>query len=484
MYLDETDDLFFTRDGTDRSAVLRRAESALAGYDDGELFLEYCRAESLVWDDGRLRAATFDTARGFGLRVVSGESVGFAHGNEISEQALAGAHARLESVREDGTHGASGTNTGTAAGTQSAGRNRALYPSDDPTAALGFLEKRRLVERIDTWIRAHDARVRQVTVSLGDSWQAIQIVRLGEARAADIRPLVRLSVSVVLEQNGRRETGSYGYGGRGILTDFTDEAQWRHCAETAVAQAAVNLEAAPAPAGSFPVVLHSGWPGILLHEAIGHGLEGDFNRKGLSAFSNLMGERIAGAGVTVVDDGTLAGRRGSLSIDDEGTASERTVLVEDGILVGYMQDRLNARLTGTRSTGNGRRESYACLPMVRMTNTYMLAGDTEPADLISRVADGIYAVSFGGGQVNITNGDFTFSCTEAYRIRNGKVAEPVKGATLIGNGPKALLKISAIGNDFALDPGVGTCGKDGQSVPVGVGQPSLLLDEMTVGGTA
>lgn len=473
MYLEETDALFFERSGTDGGALVRGARDILTGYDDGELFLEHCRSESLTWDDGRLRHASFDTQQGFGLRVVAGEETGFAHGNEISVRSLRRAGEALATI----------PTTGRRAEASAPGRNLALYPDNDPTEDLSFQSKRELVEAIDGYIRSREPLVRQVTVSLLAEHQVIQVVRADGERRADIRPLVRLSVSVVLERNGRRESGVYGIGGRGIAGEILTDSACRAAGDEALRQARVNLESVAGPAGSYPVVLGGGWPGILLHEAIGHGLEGDFNRKGLSAFSRLMGERVASRGVTIVDDGTLPGRRGSLSVDDEGTPSSRTVLVEDGILTRYMQDRTNARLCGAQSTGNGRRESFASPPMVRMTNTYMLGGEDDPKELISRVSDGVYAVSFGGGQVNITNGDFTFNCVEAYRIRNGRIAEPLKGASLIGNGPQALTKVSGIGNDFALDPGIGTCGKEGQSVPVGVGQPSLLLSEITVGGT-
>ncbi|MDA8000442.1 MAG: metallopeptidase TldD-related protein [Alphaproteobacteria bacterium] len=472
MFLDETDDLLFGRGGADPAAVTRAARDILHGYDDGELFMEHLRGEALVWDDGRLRHAAFGTTRGFGLRVVSGEESGFAHGNEISEGAVRRAGGALSAV-------VPGRRGGEAS---AALRNAALYPDSDPTSEMSFREKRELVEAIDSYVRSREPLVKQVTASVSAERQAIQVVRADGERRADVRPLVRLSVSVVLERGGRRESGSYGLGGRGRIAEILSPGAWRGAADEALRQARVNLESVAGPAGPCAVVLGGGWPGILLHEAIGHGLEGDFNRKGLSAFASLTGERVASRGVTIVDDGTLEGRRGSLSIDDEGTPSERTVLVDDGVLVAYMQDRMNARLVGARSTGNGRRESYACAPMVRMTNTYMLAGDDDPAELIARVKDGVYAVSFGGGQVNITNGDFTFNCVEAYRIRDGRVEEPLKGASLTGNGPRALTKVSGVGSDFALDPGVGTCGKEGQSVPVGVGQPSLLLSEMTVGG--
>ena len=475
MYEDETDRIFFARTGADGDAIRRRARQALEGRDDGELFLERASSESLLWEDGRLRTASFDSRQGMALRVVCGEETGFAQANEISEASVARAADALASV--------AGARPAQPDPSPPGGRNTALYPSEDPALALAFAEKRRLLQGLDERIRAAEPRVRQVSVALATSHQAVQVLRAdGEVRA-DIRPLARLSVSVVLEKDGRRETGTHGIGGRGPFAEvFTSEA-CEAAADEALRRARVAMEAVPAPAGALPVVLAGGWPGILLHEAVGHGLEGDFNRKNLSAFAALMGEQVAAKGVTVVDDGTLPGRRGSLSMDDEGTPPARTVLIEDGRLVGYMHDRMSARLMGAQTTGNGRRESFACSPMVRMTNTFMEAGSDDPAELLARAEGGIYAVSFGGGQVDITNGDFTFNCTEAYRIRGGLAAEPVKGASLIGSGPEALKKVAGIGHDFALDPGIGTCGKDGQSVPVGVGQPSLLILEMTVGGT-
>ena len=481
MHLPETDKLFYGGDDGTRDAIVRRATRVLEGYDDGELFLEDHRAQALVWDDGRLRTTSFDTREGFGLRVVQGEEVGFAHANEISEAAVVRAAERLSIIEPKPTAQDKPSSDSAVASDR---RNRALYVDEDPTEALSFVRVRDLVAALDQQIRQADEQVRQVTISCARSYQAIQGIRAGGVRYADLRPLVRLSVSVVMERGGRRESGMYGFGGRGAIEEILTEANLAHAGDEALRQARVNLESVAAPAGQWPVVLGGGWPGILLHEAIGHGLEGDFNRKGLSAFSQLLGEKIAAPEVTILDDGTLHGRRGSVSVDDEGTPPQATVLVEDGILRSYMQDRTSARLMGVAPTGNGRRESFSCAPMVRMTNTYMQAGTAEREELIARVQDGIYAVSFGGGQVNITNGDFTFACTEAYRIRGGKVAEPLKGASLIGNGAKALLKIDGVGNDFALDPGIGSCGKNGQWVPVGVGQPSMLISSLTVGGTA
>ncbi|MDE2008339.1 MAG: metalloprotease TldD [Rhodospirillales bacterium] len=472
-----TDALFFERADAalDRAGAERHLARALAGSDDGELFLEYRESEQISLDDGRIRAAGFDTTLGFGLRAVAGEATGYAHAGEISEPALARAADSVAAVARG--------HSGIAAEPPRA-TNARLYTDANPLAAGSFAARTALLSEIDAYARAKDPRVVQVMASIGGEFQAVQILRADGARVADLRPLVRLNVSVVVEQDGRRETGGHGVGGRGGYETWTDPATWRASVDEALRQALVNLESVPAPAGEMEVVLGPGWPGILLHEAIGHGLEGDFNRKKSSAFAGLMGQRIAAPGVTVVDDGTLPDRRGSLTVDDEGTPSSRTVLIEDGILTGYMQDRLNARLMGARPTGNGRRQSHAHAPMPRMTNTVMLAGPHAPEEMIRSVKRGLYAVNFGGGQVDITSGKFVFSASEAYLIENGKVGAPVKGATLIGNGPDALTKVSMIGNDMALDPGIGTCGKNGQGVPVGVGQPTLKLAGLTVGGTA
>jgi TldD protein len=405
---------------------------------------------------------------------VAGEAAGYAHSSELSKAALLRASSAVSTVKG----GYSGTLAASPTGT-----NRRLYGDVNPINEPGFEAKAKLLAEIDGWLRASDPRVRQVTASLAASWQQVEIMRADGSVARDIRPLVRFNVSVVVGDGDRQETGSYGMGGRKGFGDFIAEESWRHAASEALRQALVNLDASPAPAGTFDIVLSSGWPGVMLHEAVGHGLEGDFNRKGTSAFSKLMGEQVAAKGVTVVDDGTIDERRGSLTIDDEGTASARNVLIEDGKLVGYMQDRQNARLMGMRPTGNGRRESYAHNPMPRMTNTYMTAGDKTPEEIIASVRKGIYAVSFGGGQVDITSGKFVFGCTEAYMIEDGKVTRPIKGAMLIGNGPDAMHRISMIGNDMKLDNGIGMCGKAGQGVPVGVGQPHLRMDGMTVGGT-
>jgi len=468
-------DFFYRHTGLDPDRVERLVDDSLHGLDDGELFLEYNQSESLVFDDGRMKSASFDTAQGFGLRGVAGEATGYAHASELDEEAIERAGRTVRAVQS----GQSGT---LAAGPR--GTNRQLYTPDNPLDARPFSEKVELLQAIDAYARAQDSRVSQVSAGLAGTWQVVEILRPGGHRVRDIRPLVRLNVNIVLASGERMESGMYGFGGRTGYDDIFSEARWKAAVDEALRQGAVNLESVDAPAGSMPVVLGAGWPGVLLHEAVGHGLEGDFNRKQTSAFAGLMGERVAAPGVTVVDDGTLDDRRGSLTVDDEGTPTERTVLIEDGILKGYMQDRTNARLMGMAPTGNGRRESYAHAPMPRMTNTYMLAGEHDPGEIVAAVDDGIYAVNFGGGQVDITSGKFVFSCTEAYRIRGGKVAEPLKGATLIGHGPDVLTKVGMIGNDPALDPGIGVCGKDGQGVPVGVGQPTLLVDELTIGGTA
>ena len=459
----------------DEAAALARLREATAGAEDGELFLERRRGESLVLDDARIRTASYDASEGFGLRAVRGEVAGYAHSTEISEQALRRAvdTARL----------AVGDGGGTLADAP-ARTNRHLYTDADPLADATFAAKIDTLREIDAYARAADRRVVQVTASLGASLQEVEILRPDGMRLVDVRPMARLNVSVILEQDGRRESGSMGGGGRHGLAGLMDPATWKPMADEAIRIARVNLSAVAAPAGMLDVVLGPGWPGILLHEAIGHGLEGDFNRKGTSAFAGLMGQRIAAPGVTVLDDGTIPDRRGSITFDDEGTPSGKNVLIEDGILVGYMQDRQNARLMGVAATGNGRRESFAHIPMPRMTNTYMLAGQDDPAAILADLKDGIWAVGFGGGQVDITNGKFVFSCTEAYRVRNGKVGEALKGATLIGDGATALRQIRAIGNDLAMDPGIGNCGKAGQWVPVGVGQPSLMIGGLTVGGSA
>ncbi|MEI9931590.1 MAG: metalloprotease TldD [Rhizomicrobium sp.] len=471
----QANDLFFSRTGMDRDRVQSTIDDALRGSDDGELFLEYRQSESFSFDDGRLKAAAFDTMQGFGLRAVSGEATGYAHASEMSEDAIKRAADTVRAV----ARGHSGVASASPART-----NKHLYTDIDPLGTAEFEIKVKLLEEMNAFARSRDPRVKQVSCSLTGEWQNIEILRPGGETYRDIRPLVRIGVSVVVEQDGRQESGSFGGGGRGGYETYLAPDYWHAAVEEALRQALVNLSSVPAPAGEMTVVLGPGWPGILLHEAIGHGLEGDFNRKKTSAFAGLLGERVAAPGVTVVDDGTIGERRGSLTIDDEGTPSSRTVLIEDGILKGYMQDRQNARLMGVAPTGNGRRESYSSSVMPRMTNTYMLGGDKDPAEILESVKKGIYATNFGGGQVDITNGKFVFSCTEAYLIENGKIGPAIKGATLIGNGPDSLTRVSMIGNDMKLDPGVGVCGKNGQSVPVGVGQPTLRLDGLTVGGTA
>jgi TldD protein len=459
----------------DQTATLKLLREATDGAEDGELFLERRRSEALVFDDGRVKNASYDAAEGFGLRAVKGDVAGYAHSTEISEAALkrAGETARL----------AVGDGGGTLADGP-AGTNAKLYTEADPMADATFAVKLDTLHEIDAFARALDRRVVQVSASIAASHQEVFILRPDGALVSDIRPMVRLNISVIVEENGRRESGSAGGGGRIGMTGLLERDHWEGTAREALRIAVVNLGSEAAPAGVMDVVLGPGWPGILLHEAVGHGLEGDFNRKKQSAFAGLMGERVAAPGVTVLDDGTIPDRRGSITVDDEGTPAGKTTLIEDGILVGYMQDRQSARIMGVAPTGNGRRESYAHAPMTRMTNTYMLGGDADPATILADLKDGIYAVGFGGGQVDITNGKFVFSCTEAYRVKNGKVGAPVKGATLIGDGATALQNVRAIGNDMALDPGMGNCGKNGQWVPVGVGQPTMLIGGLTVGGSA
>ena len=468
-----TDNLFFAQTGMDRARVERTVNDALSGADDGELFLEYAQSESLVWDDGKLKSANFDTTQGFGLRAVAGEATGYAHAVTLDESAIQRAAETVRAIKS----GHSG-----AMSLPPQGTNRLLYGDENPLRSKGFEEKINLLQEVDAYIRNKNSRVHQVSVSLLGSWQAVQIIRAGGWRAADIRPLVRLNISVVTRDGERIESGGMGGGGRLEYTRWFDPANWQALADEALRKSLVNLEAVDAPAGEMTVVLGPGWPAVMLHEAIGHGLEGDFNRKKTSAFAELMGQQIAAKGVTVVDDGTLDQRRGSLSIDDEGTPSHCTTLIEDGVLVGYMQDRLNARLMGVQPTGNGRRESFAHQPYPRMTNTLMRASTLTKEEIIASVPKGIYAVDFGGGQVDITSGKFVFSASEAYEIENGKIGRPVKGASLVGTGFEALKRISMIGNDLQLDGGIGTCGKNGQGVPVGVGQPTLRLENMTVGG--
>jgi len=462
-------------DRIDEDAARRHLRTALDGADDGELFFERKRSEVLSFDDGRVRNASYDASEGFGLRAVRGETSGYAHSTELSERALLRAVETARLAVGDG---------GGVAADAPAQTNRKLYTDADPVAGAEFSVKLDLLREIDAFARGLDPRVVQVTATLAASLQEVEILRVEGIPLRDVRPMARLNVSVIVEEDGRRESGGMGGGGRTGLEGLMAPEHWQGLTREALRIALVNLRAEPAPAGVMDVVLGPGWPGILLHEAIGHGLEGDFNRKKSSAFAGLMGQRIAAPGITVLDDGTIPDRRGSITIDDEGTPSGKNVLIEDGVLVGYMQDRQNARLMGVAPTGNGRRESYAHPPMPRMTNTYMLGGDADPAAILADLQDGIYAVGFGGGQVDITNGKFVFSCTEAYRVKNGKVGAPVKGATLIGDGATALQKIRAVGNDMALDPGIGNCGKAGQWVPVGVGQPTLMIGGLTVGGSA
>ena len=467
-------DLFFGKTGLDKKKVAAITADALKGCDDGEMFLEYAQSESVLFDDGRVKNANFDTGQGFGLRAVAGETTGFAHSTTLDEAAMKRAATTVKAVR---------TGKGGSLADPPRGTNQQLYTDANPLPLILFEKKVETLAAIDAYARKKDPRVKQVTVSLGGSWQAVHIVRGDGSSASDIRPMVRLNVNIVVGDGKRMESGSYGTGGRVTYGEFLKPASWKASVDEALRQALVNLASVDAPGGEMTVVLGPGWPGVLLHEAVGHGLEGDFNRKKTSAFSNMMGKRIAAKGVTVVDDGTFQDRRGSLTVDDEGTPTGRTVLIEDGILTGYLQDRMNARLMKMKPTGNGRRQSHAHHPMPRMTNTFMLAGDKTNNEIIASVKKGIYAVNFGGGQVDITSGKFTFSATEAYLIENGKIGPAVKGATLIGSGPEVMKKISMIGNDLQLDPGVGTCGKEGQGVPVGVGQPTLRIENLTVGGT-
>ncbi len=462
-------------DYLEKEQALSVLQQAVAGADDGEIFLERRRSEGLVLDDGRIKNASYNASEGFGLRAIHGDVTGYSHSTEISQAALmrAADTARL-AVRAGGGQLSEGPKA----------TNRHLYNDQNPMEDAPFAVKIETLKAIDAFCRDLDPRVVQASATISASLQEIEILRPDGQILRDVRPMTRVNVSVIVESNGRRESGSAGGGGRIGLDGLLKPEAWQTKAREALRIATVNLTAEAAPAGVMDIVLGPGWPGILLHEAIGHGLEGDFNRKGSSAFSGLMGQRIAAPGVTVLDDGTIPDRRGSITIDDEGTPSAKNTLIEDGILVGYMQDRQNARLMGVAATGNGRRESFAHAPMPRMTNTYMLGGNTAPGDILSDLKDGIYAVGFGGGQVDITNGKFVFSCTEAYRVRNGIIGAPLKGVTLIGDGATALKHIRAIGNDMALDPGMGNCGKQGQWVPVGVGQPTMMIGGLTIGGAA
>ncbi|WP_283195200.1 metalloprotease TldD [Rhizobium sp. AN80A] len=458
----------------DEAKMRSLVAEALSGSDDGELYIEHAQAESLMFDNGRLKGGSFNTEQGFGLRAVAGEAVGYAHAGDLSVSALKRAADAVGAV----TRGYSGSYAAAPQGT-----NKKLYSDENPIGSPTFEEKVKVLQDIDAYLRGKDDKVRQVTASVAASWQVVDILRADGHRVRDIRPMTRINISVMVGQGDRQESGSYGSGGRIGFGDFIAEGNWQYGADEALRQALVNLEAIDAPAGTMDVVLSSGWPGVMLHEAVGHGLEGDFNRKKTSAFAGLLGQMVAAPGVTVVDDGTIDSRRGSITIDDEGTPSGYNVLIENGKLTGYMQDRQNARLMGMKPTGNGRRQGYAHVPMPRMTNTYMLGGDKTPEEIIASVKKGIYAVSFGGGQVDITSGKFVFGCTEAYLIENGKIGPAVKGAMLIGNGPDAMKRISMVGNDMKLDTGIGNCGKAGQWVPVGVGQPHLRMDQVTVGGT-
>lgn len=464
--------------GLDESTLLKALKVITEHrVDDADLYFQYTRSEGWSLEEGIVKSGSFGIDQGVGVRAISGEKTAFAYSDDISEAAL------LDAARTVRTIAAAGQSRRVKVGEHRVAASRSLYASFDPIASLDSAAKVALLEDVERRARAKDPRVVQVMAGLGCEYDVVLIARADGTLAADVRPLIRLSLTVIAEQSGRREVGSSGGGGRYDLSYFTPAVTDQYV-DQAVHAALINLEARPAPAGEMTVVLGNGWPGILLHEAVGHGLEGDFNRKGSSVFSGRVGQRVAAKGVTVLDDGTIPDRRGSLNIDDEGHATQRTVLIEDGILKGYMQDATNARLMKTAQTGNGRRESYAHLPMPRMTNTYMLAGDKDPHEIVASIDRGLYAVNFGGGQVDITSGKFVFSASEAYWVENGKIQYPVKGATLIGNGPEAMTRVSMIGNDLALDSGVGTCGKEGQSVPVGVGQPTLRIDGLTVGGTA
>ena len=458
----------------DQGQLTNMLGDVLVGADDGELFVESIESESLMFDDGKLKSGSFDTSCGFGLRSIYGESAGYAHSGELSQAAFKRASSAVRAV----AGGHSGTYAEAPRKT-----NVALYGADNPLLEPNFETKVSLLQQIDAYARDLDPAVRQVSASLAASHQIVEILRADGQLVKDVRPLVRLNISIVAADGDRLESGSHGIGGRHSFDRVIGEEDWQGCVAEALRQAKVNLTAIPAPAGTFDVVLGAGWPGVMLHEAVGHGLEGDFNRKGTSAFAGLMGEQVAAKGVTVVDDGTISERRGSLTVDDEGTPTQCTTLIEDGVLVGYMQDRQNARLMGMADTGNGRRQSYAHIPMPRMTNTYMLGGDHEPEEILASVKNGVYAVSFGGGQVDITSGKYVFGCTEAYLIEDGKVGAPIKGAMMIGNGPADMKRVRMLGNDMALDPGIGMCGKQGQGVPVGVGQPTTRIDGITIGGT-
>ncbi|MDF0378468.1 metalloprotease TldD [Methylophilus sp. YYY-1] len=475
-HLTTANDLLLRPAGLDQEALTNVLSGMMThNIDYADLYFQYSRSESWGLEEGQVKSGSFNIDQGVGVRAVSGEKTAFAYSDDIHLDALQQAASATRAIASLGQE-----KTGHSIVTCS---HLPLYLPQDPIASLSADAKVKLLEKLERYAKAQDPRVTQVMASMAAEYEVVMVARSDGVMAGDVRPLVRVSLQVIAEHNGRREQGSSGGGGRFDYSYFTDEVLQDY-AQKAVHQALVNLDARPAPAGSMTVVLGSGWPGILLHEAIGHGLEGDFNRKGSSAFSNMIGQQVAAKGITIVDDGTIADRRGSLTMDDEGNAPEKTVLIEDGILRGYIQDTLNARLMGMSLTGNARRESYAHIPMPRMTNTYMLNGDKDPQEIIKSVKKGLYAANFGGGQVDITSGKFVFSAAEAYMIENGQITYPVKGATLIGNGPDVLKRVSMIGNDMALDSGVGTCGKEGQSVPVGVGQPTLKIDGLTVGGTS
>ena len=470
--------LLLTPFGLDESHLARAlAEIKAHQVDEADLYFQYTRSEGWSLEEGIVKTGSFSIDQGVGVRAVSGEKTAFAYSDDISEASLLDAARTVRSIAASAQAGRA------RVAPKKIAKARSLYQGLDPIATLDSASKVALLGKVERLARAKDPRVAQVMAGLASEYDVVLIARADGTLAADVRPLVRLSVTVIAEQKGRREVGSAGGGGRFGLAYF-DDAQLEKYVDEAVHAALTNLEARPAPAGEMTVVLGPGWPGILLHEAIGHGLEGDFNRKGSSAFSGRVGQRVAAKGVTVLDDGTIADRRGSLNVDDEGNTSQRNVLIEDGILKGYIQDSMNARLMGVAPTGNGQRESYAHIPMPRMTNTYMLGGDKDPQEIVKSIKKGLYATNFGGGQVDITSGKFVFSASEAYWVENGKVLYPVKGATLVGSGPECLKRVSMIGNDMRLDSGVGTCGKEGQSVPVGVGQPTLRIDGLTVGGTA
>ena len=456
---------------TEKSAKL--VDETLSSYDDGELFVEKTVSENLIFDDNKIKNASFDEEKGFGLRVVKDDSIGFSHSSELTDASLLKAVNAVKTLKN-------GSNSKNTIPNKT---NNTLYSDENPIQLVEFKSKINLLENINSYARSKDLRVKQVSITLAANYQNIEIYKEGGITYNDSRPLVRLNVNVSIERNNSIENGSYGFGGRHMYDLLFMEKNWKNAVDKAYNQALVRLDAIEAPAGEQTVILGPGWPGILLHEAIGHGLEGDFNRKKTSAFADLVGKKVASEQITIVDDGTLLNKRGSLTIDDEGTPSQKTVLIENGILKNFMQDRLNAKLMNTNATGNGRRESYSCIPMPRMTNTYMMDGKYEHNELIESTTNGIYATQFSGGQVDITSGKFVFSASEAYEIKNGRIGRPIKGATLIGNGPDVLKKVSMVANNLELDNGIGTCGKEGQSVPVGVGQPSLKVDNLTVGGT-